>query len=375
MSIHVSPAHERIAAKARDILALRPDEALRDHLVDIERGLRASIVVARPEPPSALAARLQLLNEVRKRINDLDESSLSGRLDVLSQIQRNLRRLREDETPTELVSSAADELLQVCGFTRAMISRVDGARFVPVVYRSVPEFDPVADTFPEWASTASVPLEHGIVETELVRRRIPAFVSDTIKDRHIYREMIDEGQVLSYVATPILINGRARALIHADYKGQSRLLNLQDRDSLWSYGKYLGFMYERLVVVSELKSQRKRLLAQLAETEAILDEFWDRDMPLDHKIFEASHRDPVSGKRGMEQCSTSSPLTPREQEVFELLTTGATNSHIAEQLVISVGTVKSHVQNILEKLGANTRSEAVARYLQVSEATSSAGDR
>src|SRR6202023_526390 len=56
-------------------------------------------------------------------------------------------------------------------------------------------------------------------------------------------------------------------------------------------------------------------------------------------------------------------VTPGEREVIALLVTGQTNSAIAERLVISEGTVKSHVKQILRKLGAVNRSEVIARYL------------
>jgi DNA-binding NarL/FixJ family response regulator len=58
-------------------------------------------------------------------------------------------------------------------------------------------------------------------------------------------------------------------------------------------------------------------------------------------------------------------LTPRELEVLALMATGATNSRIAEQLVITDGTVKSHVKRILRKLRSANRSEAIARYLRL----------
>jgi NarL family two-component system response regulator LiaR len=57
-------------------------------------------------------------------------------------------------------------------------------------------------------------------------------------------------------------------------------------------------------------------------------------------------------------------LSPRELEVLRLLTGGLSNRAIAEQLTISPSTVDFHVSNILGKLGAATRTEAVAIAVQ-----------
>jgi NarL family two-component system response regulator LiaR len=57
-------------------------------------------------------------------------------------------------------------------------------------------------------------------------------------------------------------------------------------------------------------------------------------------------------------------LTPRENEILELLATGKMNKEVADYLKISGGTVRKHIQHIYEKLQVNTRVEAVNVYLK-----------
>jgi LuxR family maltose regulon positive regulatory protein len=54
-------------------------------------------------------------------------------------------------------------------------------------------------------------------------------------------------------------------------------------------------------------------------------------------------------------------LTQREQEVLRLLATGASNQDIARTLVIELPTVKKHVSNLLGKLRASSRTQAISR--------------
>jgi LuxR family maltose regulon positive regulatory protein len=58
---------------------------------------------------------------------------------------------------------------------------------------------------------------------------------------------------------------------------------------------------------------------------------------------------------------TQNPLTTREMEILALMAGGASNQDIAGRLVVTVGTVKGHVNHILDKLEAHNRTEAVAR--------------
>ncbi|BAY94269.1 two-component response regulator [Tolypothrix tenuis PCC 7101] len=58
------------------------------------------------------------------------------------------------------------------------------------------------------------------------------------------------------------------------------------------------------------------------------------------------------------------PLTTRELDVLRLIVDGCSNAQIAEQLYITVGTVKTHVRNILNKLSVSDRTQVAVRALR-----------
>jgi DNA-binding NarL/FixJ family response regulator len=58
-------------------------------------------------------------------------------------------------------------------------------------------------------------------------------------------------------------------------------------------------------------------------------------------------------------------LTPREREVLDLMATGLDNRAIAAKLAIQYTTVRGHVRSVIEKIGARSRLEAVARAYQM----------
>lgn len=65
-----------------------------------------------------------------------------------------------------------------------------------------------------------------------------------------------------------------------------------------------------------------------------------------------------SGSAGLRPIK--GPLTPREWEVIDLLTPGHSTDQVADTLVVSPETVRSHLKSIMRKLGVHSRADAVA---------------
>lgn len=89
-----------------------------------------------------------------------------------------------------------------------------------------------------------------------------------------------------------------------------------------------------------------------------------KDMPLDRLLdaIRAVHRGeqyiPPEIAARLNQRAIS-PLTPREQEVLQLVAKGMSNKDISEKLGLAEGTVKLHLTNILTKLNVSARTQAI----------------
>ena len=72
----------------------------------------------------------------------------------------------------------------------------------------------------------------------------------------------------------------------------------------------------------------------------------------------------TSGFNAIQEAEARTLLTPREAQILDAIADGLTNKAIARRLGISLHTVKFHVESVFRKLGARTRTEAVAKALE-----------
>jgi LuxR family maltose regulon positive regulatory protein len=77
------------------------------------------------------------------------------------------------------------------------------------------------------------------------------------------------------------------------------------------------------------------------------------------KLLAATERDATG--RARPATDLPEPLSERELEVLALIAAGKSNRRIATELFVSVGTVKTHLNNAYRKLGVHSRTQAVAR--------------
>jgi DNA-binding CsgD family transcriptional regulator len=332
-----------------------------ERLRTLRAELRSSLESDQGSSITDIARRLRLVAEADGQLQRIEARRATAQMEALVRIQEGLVRLRECESPQELIEAAPRELLATCGFTRAMVSRVRGSLWVPEVLEVAGGVDPNEEAFQRFVHGAEIPLAHMLMETELVRRRIPVLVSDPYGHPRTYKPIVEVARSTSYAAAPIMPTSRVIGFFHADRFGQELPVSAEDRDNLWVFAEHFGLLYERSILVERLESQRSHLHDLLSEAVTAIDEICNAEIGLARSEQQPK---PAAATLGL-PSRMAALLTAREQEVLELMATGATNSQIARELVVSEGTVKSHVKRILRKLRVDNRGGAVARYLHL----------
>lgn len=332
----------------------------------LSAGIIERLAAGRTDGPDlgTLGTALVELQAFRSDVHDHERGERRQRLIAL---EAGLAPLRWVQDPDELLSRACEVVVRSCGFERALLSRVEGSIWRPWKSFAVADRE-FEHRFREWlATTPEIPLDHLLLESEMVRRHESALVTDADDDPRVFRPLVEASGLRSYVAVPLMPTGRVIGFLHADYA--TAIVNDLDRDVLWAFAEAFGHIFERAVLLRRLREQRAQVHQAMATVEQVLEDLATAEVELagtrvDHGEGAPTPRLPPAPSLAP-GSRIESLLTPRELEVLELMATGATNNRIAEQLVISDGTVKSHVKRILRKLRAANRGEAIARYLRL----------
>ena len=384
------PAQRPSAARQRG-LRLRDDD-LRDRLRDtVERALAdigPSLDLS--EPPSLqdadglLQLALELVAERLKSVTsgsgDSAAADLCERVGDLSRVQGELHAFRTDQRMAALASvrdglsrlrgivpvqqmleKATEEVCRSCGFDRAMLFRLDGHRLIPEsahVQGDAPAFRALLGA----ARAEPLELTPEVAEAEVLRRKIPMLV-DRPPDAE-GRAAAFLGQLTgatSYAVAPIAPDDRVVGVIYGDADVSGRAIGSIDRDVLWAFAEGFGYALERSALRQRLRLHRRKMGELAASSQKALDELCETQVAISGWP-DAIGPPAASGSSLAVHAGPVSALSPRELDVMELLATGATNAAIAQRLVVSEDTVKSHVRHILRKLNAGNRLEAVARF-------------
>jgi len=204
-----------------------------------------------------------------------------------------------------------------------------------------------------------------VLENDIVRRRAPLIVHDALNDPRAIRALTRASNIRSYVAAPVMPEGRVIGFLHASTLAVDDIL---DRDVLWAFAEGYGYALERTILLRRLHDQGERIRELVVSTEAVLTEIREAGLQISTASagLEAAESGPVrSAMFSAPDSRIHQLLTRRELEIMELLAHGETNRQIAGRMVVSEGTVKSHVSQILRKMRAANRAEAVSKYMRL----------
>jgi DNA-binding CsgD family transcriptional regulator len=295
-------------------------------------------------------ARL-LLRELRQCQRASAERDSSQRLDALQGVEDAIQRIGEIGTSAGILDRAAEELGAVTGFQRVLISELADGLLVPRRLWSRDE-DDIAALSAELGKLA-IPLAYPLIEAEIAAcPRQPAVVVAAAKEPRSPAKLRALMRWDAYVVCAISLQDRAIGFLHAQPSRASEVDHALDPHLLCSYADGLARALERASLREMLERHRHELRS------AVLWMSGELAGPADLEPWQPREAANPTGEPGADL------LTPRETEVLGLLGRGATNASIASSLTISESTVKFHVKNILLKLGAKSRADAVARHIR-----------
>jgi DNA-binding CsgD family transcriptional regulator len=295
---------------------------------------------------------------------ELLELAYVRRSDALQRVGDAIRRVGEIATPEALLERAAAELGAGSDFTRVVIGEVADDRLAPLAIWSAE--DPAAPRV--WLAAldgSSIALGYPLREHDVARGSGPQIVDVAAAGARTPAALASVLGWTQYAVAAIAVGGETIGLLHADL-GSQRRLDALDAEVAGRYADGLAGVLERAVLRHTLGLHRAELAAAVRWMGARSDQLDDDDVA--GGTASVDSRWAGAGSNAADGTGGERPpvdaLTPRELDVLRLMAQGQTNRAIAGALVVREGTVKYHVKNILRKLGAGSRADAVARFVR-----------
>jgi len=287
------------------------------------------------------------------------------RFDAVARAGAAVARLREQTSPAVMLARAPRELCTHSDFDRAVVSLLaDGAIVAEAVYFR----DDEAAASEALAALRGDPprLDRPLIETEVLRRRRATIVLDADVHPRVHAGATRIMDWTSYVAAPLVVRSTVVGVVHAD-RGPGVQLDVVDRDVLWEFAQGLARAYETAGLRRTLRVERDRMREFLdwfgARSGELGDAAGDLVAPARAQLPALDGPDAFVATAGRDdRILFAGLLTRRELDVLRLLADGHSTKGIAAELVLSPGTIKFHVNNILRKLHAANRAQAVSRY-------------
>jgi DNA-binding NarL/FixJ family response regulator len=318
-----------------------------------------------PRTRSVGVLRVQeLLSELQSQWHEIQQDYLARQVAMLGGIREALHRLRGAETTAQMIDRATVEACRSCGVDRCVLLRVEEGSLIPesVCFARDPAFQEEWETF---ARAHPPEVDPRDPEVQLLRRNRPILVADPSASRGI-APCAEAARSTGYIAAPVTVRGSVVATLHADIYFAERRVDPMVRDVLATFAVGYGYALERTVVLERTREQVRRMRETMSEVNSSFDDLFEAGVSLRRNEggdVAAVTRGPAMLLPG--ESRISGLLTRRELEVIDLMARGASNADIAGQLVISEGTVKSHVKHILRKMRAANRAQAVSCYMRL----------
>lgn len=264
-------------------------------------------------------------------------------VNAVRSVTLGIRRMKKAGSLQGLGRQACTELCDTLGFDHALLSFIDDDGLV------VEESDRGLGDPVMVRRSGSIAEQHCIRLRDTIRTD-----DDGVPPTPAYQELLGSTH---YLVAPVIAASRVIALLHVACG--AAINSMDDIDLLDTFASAYSLLHERMLNTEQVQRQRTSIASAAARLTEEADRIAAAAISLD-----VEHDDRVEPPTIAPDSTLAAALSDRERQVFERLVLGASNAEIAEELVITVETVKTHVKRILRKIGAINRSEAIALYME-----------